>query len=102
MSEKTDTFQAYGGKSKKTPPPNLEERLNKAPQNTTYELKQQEIPYIYLTPLLAAPILGLIRLGFKGRPKLRNWAFGVTITFFLFHSAFLINQASQKKNLKKN
>ncbi|KAL6050836.1 hypothetical protein QOT17_003548 [Balamuthia mandrillaris] len=54
--------------------------------------------WLYMTPLIAAPTLPLVRIWLRDRPKARTWVFGGLVAFFLAHGAFLISKASRSAN----
>eukprot|EP00911_Craspedida_sp_UC1_P000922 UC1_evm1s702 len=49
------------------------------------------IQYKYLTPLIYAPLLPLIRIAFRKKPVLRQRVFGLTLASALFHGFYLIS-----------
>eukprot|EP00027_Filamoeba_sp_ATCC50430_P009289 CAMPEP_0168540572 /NCGR_PEP_ID=MMETSP0413-20121227/349_1 /TAXON_ID=136452 /ORGANISM="Filamoeba nolandi, Strain NC-AS-23-1" /LENGTH=92 /DNA_ID=CAMNT_0008570317 /DNA_START=18 /DNA_END=296 /DNA_ORIENTATION=+ len=67
----------------------LQESL--AAKNKTIQTRKQLSPWVYATPLLAAPTLPLIRIALKDYPRARQYCFGGAVGFFLVHGIWLIS-----------
>ncbi|ELR21733.1 uncharacterized protein ACA1_384680 [Acanthamoeba castellanii str. Neff] len=76
-----------------------EEHRNIAPQPQTEE---GGINWLYMTPLLGAPLLPLVRIALRPYPKIRDVAFGTMIAFFLGHGAWLIGRGFDQRREQQN
>ncbi|CAK9223476.1 unnamed protein product [Sphagnum troendelagicum] len=48
-------------------------------------------PFKFLVPLIYAPVLPLIRIGFRTKPVLRDRLFGVVLVAALLHGGYLVS-----------
>lgn len=65
--------------------------------NDNQQLTKRPINWLYATPLIAAPLLPLVRHVLKPYPKARNYVFFGGIAFFFCHGIFLMSSASEAR-----
>eukprot|EP01111_Echinosteliopsis_oligospora_P012028 TRINITY_DN4086_c0_g1_i4.p1 TRINITY_DN4086_c0_g1~~TRINITY_DN4086_c0_g1_i4.p1 ORF type:complete len:109 (-),score=25.56 TRINITY_DN4086_c0_g1_i4:175-501(-) len=68
------------------------------PVRTVAEAKERsgKITWIYMTPLIAAPLLPLVRHMMRGYPRARNYVFFGGIGAALIHGIALISKANKE------
>jgi len=68
---------------------------------TDLKVPRQKINWLFMTPLVAAPLLPLVRIALRPYPKVRDIAFGSLVVFFLGHGAWLITRGFEERKLQQ-